>query len=55
MNFLPSSGPAYEQLDKPEGRTLFAGDYLSHLVAWQEGAVLSAHRTIERMTATIRG
>jgi len=55
MNFLPSSTPAYEQLDKPEGRTLFAGDYLSHLVAWQEGAVLSAHRTIERMAATIRG
>lgn len=55
MNFLPSSRASYDQLDKPEGRTLFAGDYLSHLVAWQEGAVLSAHRAIERMAATIRG
>jgi monoamine oxidase len=55
INFLPSSSASYEQLDKPEGRTLFAGDYLSHLVAWQEGAVLSAHRAIDRMAAAIRG
>ena len=41
--------PAYAQLEKPQGRTYFAGDYLSHLVAWQEGAVLSAHHAIERI------
>ena len=41
--------PAYVQLDKPQGRTYFAGDYLSHLVGWQEGAVLSAHHAIERV------
>ena len=35
------------QLEKPEGRTYFAGDYLSHLVAWQEGAFYlpPCHRT----------
>ena len=40
---------AYAQLDKPQGRTYFAGDYLSHLVGWQEGAVLSSHHAIERI------
>jgi monoamine oxidase len=48
-NFLPSSQPAYTQLEKPQGQTYFAGDYLSHLVGWQEGAVLSAHHAIERI------
>ena len=45
----PAANPAYEQLEKPEGKTYFAGDYLSHLVGWQEGAVLSAHHAIERI------
>jgi monoamine oxidase len=53
-NHLEDSQSAYEQLDRPEGRTYFAGDYLSHLVAWQEGAVLSAHRAIARIVDTIR-
>jgi monoamine oxidase len=53
-NFLPSSGAPYAQLEKPEGRTYFAGDYLSHLVGWQEGAVLSAHHAIERIAVQIR-
>ncbi|HXC96017.1 MAG TPA: FAD-dependent oxidoreductase [Edaphobacter sp.] len=47
------SDPAYAQLNKPEGRTFFAGDYLSHLVAWQEGAILSSHRAIERIAGRI--
>jgi monoamine oxidase len=46
---------AYIQLDKPQGRTYFAGDYLSHLVGWQEGALLSAHHAIERIAATMKG
>jgi monoamine oxidase len=53
-NFVESSAPAYAQLEKPEGKTYFAGDYLSHLVAWQEGAVLSAHHAIERIAKQIR-
>ena len=53
-NFLPKSGAAYTQLEKPEARTYFAGDYLSHLVGWQEGAVLSAHHAIERIAAQVR-
>jgi len=54
-NHLESSQPAYGQLDKLEGRTLFAGDYLSHLVGWQEGAALSAHHAIERIASAMRG
>jgi monoamine oxidase len=46
---------AYAQLEMPQGRTYFAGDYLSHLVAWQEGAVLSAHHAIERIAKQVRG
>lgn len=45
---------AYTQLEIPQGRTYFAGDYLSHLVAWQEGAILSAHHAIERIARQIQ-
>ncbi len=53
-NHLASSDPAYAQLEKPEGRTYFAGDYLSHLVGWQEGAILSAHHAIERIADSLK-
>jgi monoamine oxidase len=53
-NMLPISEAPYSQLEKPEGRTYFAGDYLSHLVAWQEGAILSAHHAIERIAGQMK-
>ena len=53
-NRVQGSEPSYAQLEKPEGRTYFAGDYLSHLVAWQEGAILSAHHAIERIAAQVK-
>jgi len=53
-NHLGTSAAAYAQLDKPEGRTYFAGDYVSHLVGWQEGALLSAHRVIERIAGKMK-
>ena len=53
-NRVQGSERSYLQLEKPEGRTYFAGDYLSHLVAWQEGAVLSAHHAIERIAAQVK-
>ncbi|HEX7157442.1 MAG TPA: FAD-dependent oxidoreductase [Edaphobacter sp.] len=52
-NFFPSSAAPYAQLDNPEGRTYFAGDYLSHLVGWQEGAVLSAHHAVKRIASQL--
>ncbi|RXH54568.1 flavin monoamine oxidase family protein [Granulicella sibirica] len=53
-NHLASSDGAYAQLETVEGRTYFAGDYLSHLVGWQEGAVLSAHHAIERIAMQVK-
>jgi monoamine oxidase len=53
-NRLATSDAPYAQLDLPQGRTYFAGDYLSHLVGWQEGALLSAHRAISRIAAQVK-
>jgi monoamine oxidase len=36
----------YAVLSEPDGPFYFAGEHLSHVGAWQEGAVLSARRTI---------
>ncbi len=38
-------GP-YNEFSEPDGRIYFAGDHCSHLNAWMEGAVLSAHRVV---------
>jgi monoamine oxidase len=54
MNMVPAAKPAYDELNKPDGRLFFAGDYLSHIVAWQEGAALSAHRAIEGIASHMR-
>ncbi len=39
----------YRQLLDPDGRIFFAGDHMTRLVAWQEGAALSAHRAIAQL------
>jgi monoamine oxidase len=36
----------YETLITPDGPIYFIGDHASHVVAWMEGAALSAHRAI---------
>jgi monoamine oxidase len=36
----------YEELFKPEGPIVFAGEHLSYLGLWQEGAALSAHEAL---------
>jgi monoamine oxidase len=41
--------PGYETLIEPDGPIIFAGDHVSHLVAWQEGAALSALRAVEQV------
>ena len=40
----------YAVLRNPDGRVTFAGDYLSQLSGWQEGAILSAHRAVAAIT-----
>jgi monoamine oxidase len=37
----------YALLCKGDGRVYFAGEHMSYINAWQEGAVLSAHEAIE--------
>jgi monoamine oxidase len=39
----------YALLSEPDGPFYFAGEHLSHVGAWQEGAVLSARRAINMM------
>ena len=40
------TNPGYETLIEPDGPIIFAGDHVSHVVAWQEGAALSALRAV---------
>jgi len=39
--------PGYEVWTQPQGRIFLAGDHCSHIVGWQEGAALSAHRAVK--------
>lgn len=43
-----------QRLLEPDGRIYFAGDHTSHLVGWQEGAALSAYRTINQIGARVQ-
>jgi monoamine oxidase len=53
----PTSGgqrvPAYELLNRPEGRIWFAGDHLSYYIAWQAGAVDSARKAVMEIAARV--
>ncbi len=40
-------GARYTELMKPEGPIVFAGEHLSYVGLWQEGAALSAHKALE--------
>ncbi|HYI64534.1 MAG TPA: FAD-dependent oxidoreductase [Allosphingosinicella sp.] len=44
-------GARYAELLRPEGPIFFAGEHLSYVVFWQEGAALSAHEAMRLMTA----
>lgn len=41
----------YATLCKPDGPIYFAGEHMSYIMAWQEGAVLSAHEAIRLIAA----
>jgi monoamine oxidase len=44
---IASTDPkAYDLLNTAEGPFYFAGDYLAHVGAWQQGAFVSAHRVV---------
>jgi monoamine oxidase len=49
-DFFQETRPArYDELLKPEGPIVFAGEHLSYLLFWQEGAALSAHAALARL------
>ena len=52
----PSSGeggydgdPGYKLLNQAQGHVYFAGDWLSHTIAWQHGAFESARKTVTEL------
>jgi monoamine oxidase len=48
------SNVGYETLIEPDGRIIFAGDHCSHIVAWQEGAALSALRAVQQVSDRVK-
>lgn len=45
----PSYEGAFALLQEPAGRVYFAGDWLTHLIAWQAGALESARKVVTRL------
>jgi monoamine oxidase len=44
----------YSELHRPEGPIFFAGEHLSYVQFWQEGAALSAHAAMKALQARVR-
>jgi len=44
---------AYATLCKPDGPFVFAGEHMSYINAWQEGAALAAHEAIKLIQAKV--
>jgi monoamine oxidase len=44
-----ASTAGYDRLLEPDGPIYMAGDHVSHMVGWQEGAALSAHRAVSQI------
>ncbi len=44
---------AYPVLLEPDGPFLFAGEHVSNLPGWQEGAMLSAYKAIEAISTRV--
>jgi len=44
----------YERIIVPDRRVYFAGDHTSHIIGWQEGAALSAHRTVNQIGIAVQ-
>ena len=49
--FANPRGERYNELLRPEGPIFFAGEHLSYVLFWQEGAALSAHEAMRLMTS----
>ena len=53
MSFNMNDQAMLATLQGPDRRIYFAGDHTSHIVGWQEGAALSAHRVIRQLGTRI--
>ncbi len=52
---LDEQDPAgYALMGQPDGPFYFAGEHLSHVGAWQQGAIVSAHRAVVMLDARRR-
>jgi monoamine oxidase len=49
--FASPRPPRYAELLRPEGPIVFAGEHLSYVLFWQEGAALSAHEAARLVVA----
>jgi len=47
-------GHAYRLLSEPDGPIYLAGEHLSYLTGWQEGAVLSGHQAVRAIGARVK-
>jgi monoamine oxidase len=45
---------AYAVLNEPDGPIHFAGEHMSYLTGWQEGAVLSAHHAVRAIAERVK-
>lgn len=45
---------AYRLLNAPDGPIYFAGEHMSYLTGWQEGAILSAHNAVRGISAQLQ-
>ncbi|MGP4114476.1 flavin monoamine oxidase family protein [Streptomyces sp. 4N509B] len=46
VGWASQTGPEYRLLNEPAGHVYFAGDWLSHVIAWQHGAFTSARKVV---------
>jgi monoamine oxidase len=54
-DWRPEERPtSYALLTRPDGAIHFAGEHLSYLTAWQEGAVLSAHAAVQAIADRVK-
>lgn len=44
----------YQRIIEPDRRVYFAGDHTSRIIGWQEGAALSAYRTINQIGVAVQ-
>jgi len=54
MQQQPSNVAGYQTLLEPDGPIYFAGDHVSHIVAWQEGAAISSLRAVQQISDRVK-